>query len=344
MVDVSSLPLVANEKTWNSLSPDELEMYAQRIFDTYRASGFPYYRYTDDEKRQEFAKLLDYDYSKVIVGDTIRQTMHGLGLAWSYFPHSWDVPCGSYPTPMGVFNDDTLFKVAISQRLKYGSYMSDSGMRKALRTYNHVQSVSNFRPSAAAAIYQYAAKAMNKEWISTWDMSGGFGGRLLGAYASNVVKLYSATDPSYPVYNGLITMSEDIYRFTQSRMSSHVSIKGSETDDLPFGEVDLAFTSPPYFNTERYSNDEAQSYLKFPTYPDWLTGFLGRTMDNVNLHLKSDGMFIINVAKVKTAPTLIDDTLRLAQSKGFKLVTTLKLALSNRTQDFKYEPVFVFKR
>lgn len=338
---------VENEKVWNKLPPDELSVYAQRIFDHYRNVGFPYYRYTEDELRDEYKKLAAYDYSGIIVDGVIRQTMHGLGLAWSYFPHSWAVPCVNYPTPMEVYLDDTRFMTTIEKRLKYGSFISDAGIRKALRTYNHVQSVSNFRPSAAAAIYQYAAKRLGKDKISTWDMSGGFGGRLLGAFASNAVDFYAANDPSMKTWGGLCKMSHDIKHLLHSPVNTLIADKGSEVRQTQFSDkqqFDLAFTSPPYFNTERYSDDDAQSYIAYPTYPEWRDEFLAKTIDNVNLYLNATGLFIINVANVKTASTLEKDTLQIASDKGFKLVDTLKLALSNRSKDFKYEPVFVFEK
>ena len=34
--------------------------------------------------------------------------MHGLSLAWSYFPHSFSIPCNNLLTPMQIFNDDEI--------------------------------------------------------------------------------------------------------------------------------------------------------------------------------------------------------------------------------------------
>ena len=40
----------------------------------------------------------------------MRQTMHGLGTAGSYFPHMMSVRSGKFRTPMEVFEDDNLFR------------------------------------------------------------------------------------------------------------------------------------------------------------------------------------------------------------------------------------------
>ena len=101
--------------------------------------GFPYYEFSLDEKKKELEKIKKYDLSKIIQGDIIRQTMHGLGLAWSYFPHAWSVKTRNMKTPMEVFDDKDLLKKAIDRRLKRGGFpmlkpdgsMTDSQIRKA---------------------------------------------------------------------------------------------------------------------------------------------------------------------------------------------------------------------
>ena len=40
-------------------------------------------------------KLQKFDIDTILDGDKIVQTMHGLRLAWTYFPHFWEVKCGS---------------------------------------------------------------------------------------------------------------------------------------------------------------------------------------------------------------------------------------------------------
>ena len=79
-------------------------------------------------------KLKKYDRSSLITEDgVIRQTMHGLGLAWSYFPHAFHVKCGNMTTPYEAFIDDQIFLNVIYKRLKMGTYISDSGIRKMLK-------------------------------------------------------------------------------------------------------------------------------------------------------------------------------------------------------------------
>src|ERR1700722_20988960 len=106
--------------------------------------------------------------------------MHGLALAWHYQPFAWTVRCGNRKTPIEVFTDDESFLKAIERRTKLGNAFSDGGLRKILRSFASTQSVSNFRPTAAAAIYH---RLLPEKGGVVFDPCAGFGGRLCGALA-----------------------------------------------------------------------------------------------------------------------------------------------------------------
>ena len=52
------------------------------------------------------------------------------------------------------------------------------------------------------------------------------------------------------------------------------------------GKLDLAFTSPPYFNREQYSQDENQSFIAYGEYDDWRENFLRPTLTTIYNYLK----------------------------------------------------------
>lgn len=308
-----------------------------------RKRGFPHYNLSIGQMMKDFETFKKYDIKKIIDSDNkIKQTFHCMGLCWSYFPHHWEIPTRKMKTPMDVWNDDVLLMKALKSRIKWGGkvgvdgYMSDSDLRKAVRSYSGVQRVSNFRPSAAAAIYD---RYCEPESV-VWDMSAGFGGRLIGAVRSGKVKTYIGNDPSTPTFKGLSSMATD-FNFIEIILEK----TGSE-DFKPDQEVDLCFTSPPYFNTERYTDEPDQSYQKFPEVESWNEGFLRKTIKNCKDALKPNGKLILNVANVLTHKTLEDDTLRIAQEEGFSLKETLQLKLSTISYKggHKHEPVFVFEK
>ena len=315
-----------------------MNAYQAELFEYYRELGFPYFPTDTPYREKEFNKLKKFDYKTVIDGDVIRQTMHGLGLAWSFMPHSWSVQCGKMKNPYEVFYNDEHFKKVIAKRIKMGDNMSHNGIRKMLKMYAGTQSVSNFRPTAAASIYdKFANNGL------TWDMSSGYGGRLLGALVSGT--RYIGTDPATLSYNGLCEM-RDMF---SNKEDTKLYKVGSEDFTPEAKSLDLCFTSPPYFDWEKYSDEETQSYIRHPTKEKWLENFLGETFRKCHYGLKDNKYMIINVANTKNYKTLEEDVVHKATDNGFILENTMKLTLSNpvfknKKCAFKYEPVYVFKK
>jgi hypothetical protein len=256
-------------------------------------------------------------------------------------------------TPLELFKDDALFLKAIEKRTRFGHANSDSGMRKMLRSYSSTQSVSNFRPTAAAAIYH---RYLPESGGVVWDMSAGFGGRLLGALACDRVDRYVGTDPSTYAMDGLREMAAEVVsmaeRFGRRTLEVKLHKVGSE-DFLPErNSLQLCFSSPPFGpGHEVYSDEASQSFKKFPTQHDWLHGFVGTTLRNCAHGLKRNGILAINIASVAAFPNLAKVFVRFAEDHGWRLVETLQLQLSKMIglkhigkSAFKSEPVFVFKK
>jgi hypothetical protein len=261
-----------------SPSPFDCNQEFHRI----RENGFPVYALNRDEKRKELMKLLKYDHTCLIKDSAVGQTMHGLALAWHYQPHSWEVSCSSMRTPMEVFADSRLLRRAIAKRVKMDGLLTASGIRKALRSTNGAQGVSHFRPTAAAAIFN---RFLPQTGGVVWDMSAGFGGRLLGALACPQVKKYIGTDPASLTMDGLWEMATDVVPmarrlgYTTPEIELH-ELGSEEYTPVP-NSLSLCATSPPYYRAEAYSDEITQSYVKFPTGEEWLHGFLVRIMHEV---------------------------------------------------------------
>jgi len=306
----------------------------------------PVFRLSTVKKRYEdYRKLLNFDYRKTVSGDTIKQVMHGQTLCWSFHPHAWSVHCGDMLTPVQAFRDDTLLRRVIAKRIAYGDNMSDASMRKALKTHSGVQAVSNFRSLSAAAIYDLL---LPTEGGHVHDPSAGWGGRLLGALICDKVKSYTATDPSIATWYGNHQLATG---YNKRGIPVELVNCGSENFKPDRDSIDLCFTSPPYFNCEEYSDEPTQSFAKFPNRDEWLKEFMRRTLENCHFGLKPSGLLAINIANVKSYPTLEDDFLAMATANGWRLVRILRLALSKMmgtrgaSEDkFKYEPIFIFEK
>ena len=68
------------------------------------------------------------------------------------------------------------------------------------------------------------------------------------------------------------------------------------------GKVDMAITSPPYFDAENYNEDNPnQSANMYPTYDEWREGFYRPFFEGVHSLLRPEAKFILNVADVRSS-------------------------------------------
>ena len=322
------------------------------VYDIWKAKGFPYYPTDYNWRKGEFAKMMRFDRSTLLKPKqkVVGSSAHGLSLAWSYMPHHWGIPCGTMKTPLEIWNDEEHFKKGI-RKLLTGTFweqkeyhnITASDLRSVLRRYSGTQAVSNFRPTAAALMYdkflEKASPLFGTKAGTTWDMSCGYGGRLLGSIAADVN--YIGTDPCGETFEGLKQIKED---WGSLNRTIELHQMGSEEFRPDYCSVDLCFTSPPYFDWEKYSQEETQSYKKYPTSEEWLNGFLLDTIDNCHYALKPGGILAFNVANTRRIKNFEDETLRLAKMIHFKHIDTWKLQLSSQQGTPKYEPIFIFQK
>ena len=336
------------EKVINSIHTTDQDYGVDVIFDYYRRHGFPHYRIREDEKHQHLRKLQRFDIDTIFKDDKIVQTMHCLRLAWTYFPHFWTIQCGGAKyTPMDIYNDDDKFKSAIRKTWNWNlkhfkgeenqekKKFRENRLRQTLKIHTNSQAVSNFRPSAAKLIYEKFGGD------TIWDMSCGWGGRLIGFLASSRPK-YIGTEPSSRTFKGLERIKKDFNYLTKS---VELHKLGSEVFEPKRESLDLCFTSPPYFDTEKYSEEETQSYVKYPTKNKWVNGFLYKTIENCYNGLKGNKYMLINIANTPKYKFIEEETVRISKELGFKQEQTIELTLSSiMGAGYKYEPIFVFKK
>ena len=308
-------------------------------FNYWRKRGYPNYQKESYSPKKELSNLISFNEFTIIKKDVIKQTMHSLGFLWCYFPHWIDVEYGNQRTIRELWDDDDKLKELIKKTYDYelkhgGGTITTNRLRQNSKVYLSKQSVSNFRPTAAKYIYnKYANNGV------VWDMSSGWGGRLFGFLASNAKK-YIGTEPAKETFKGLLEIRKDF-----NTKDVELFNCGSEDYRPIENSLDLCFTSPPYFDTEKYSKDDTQSYLKFNTKDLWLEGFYKKTIENCHHGLKTGGAMVINIANTPKHKWLEDETINITKSIGFKLQETLRLELSSISgKGAKYEPIFIFKK
>lgn len=168
-----------------------------------------------------------------------------------------------------------------------------------------------------------------------YDFSCGWGVRLLCSLRNGLN--YYGTDPNYILDERLESLSK-LYKQT-CNINNEVKIykKGSEEyiDELN-NKIGLAFSSPPYYNLEDYKIGN-QSYHEGISYELWKTNYLIPTINNIYKYLISEGIFAININNFKKYNNydLIQDTINISESTGFKLINVIPLKNITRCHGHK---------
>ena len=154
------------------------------------------------------------------------------------------------------------------------------------------QYVNEFQPYLARDIYkkycQNGSKILNP--------CAGWGGRLIGLASCMFENVeYVETDPSVQTFNGLVKLKEFL-RLGDNYKQYNLPFEELEVEENYF---DFVFTSPPYFDTEHYSEDEEQSYIKNSNYEQWRDNFLYVMLDKIVYCMKKDAKCILNVGNKK---------------------------------------------
>lgn len=341
-VESDNLELEYHEITNDINSVKNVPHALEVIFQYHRRNGFPHYNVPYHKRVEQMKSLQNFDETTIFKDGNLDQTMHGLSLAWTYFPHWVEVECGGGKMkPIDYWNDDNKLREIIRKtwewQKKHGNgTFTLNRLRQNFKIYGGNQSVSNFRPSVAKWIYNhYAPNGV------IWDMSCGWGGRLVGFLASKSKK-YIGTEPSTKTFVGLTQLKTDL-NISDKEVELHCT--GSEVFRPAEDSLDLCFTSPPYFDTEKYSDEPTQSYIKYPTRDSWLNGFLRETMENCYYGLKRGKHMLINIADTPKHKDIEENTVRIATEIGFEHIDTHYLILSSVAgKGQKLEPIFVFKK
>ncbi len=124
------------------------------------------------------------------------------------------------------------------------------------------------------------------------DPCAGWGGRMLGV--SVVTNNYHCCEPNTPTYEGLLKLREFINAF-QPAFKASVNHTPFEDHRLKPGTFDFALTSPPYYDTERYSAEDTNSFNRYRSYPDWCAGFFAPLVHNTMRALKPGSSFVLSI-------------------------------------------------
>tara|TARA_R100000353_G_scaffold157845_1_gene116976 strand:+ start:35 stop:877 length:843 start_codon:yes stop_codon:yes gene_type:complete len=156
---------------------------------------------------------------------------------------------------------------------------------------------SQFKPSIAKAFYDYYGS------VNVLDFSAGWGDRLAGFYCGETTKSFVGIDPNstnHPNYRRQVEFYKKHQTFFEEEKD--VELICSPAEDVDYKKYqnyfDTIFTSPPYFDVEKYSDEDTQSYKRYTHIDSWNKNFLHQTIGKIIPTLKKDGILAVNIADV----------------------------------------------
>lgn len=277
--------------------------------------------------------------------------------ASDHFLHDQRMRCGGYDrlSPVDMWksiatDSGPLWRrvLGCATRFSKTDRLDESLLRAVTRLSGGCYNAAQFKPVAAKAIISHfqARRVL--------DPCAGWGDRLVAAIAAGVE--YVGTDPNannMMGYDGIIR-----------RYGGAVSVRYGCFEDLPApdGEFDLAFTSPPYYDTERYAAgtqcESLQSWKRYNTLDLWTRGFLAPMVHKCHKALSAGGILAVNI---KDSVRKGGETLRICDrledvclSHGFQSIGVIALAMKSAPGNVPkhrpaagkslYEPVFCFRK
>jgi len=169
------------------------------------------------------------------------------------------------------------------------------------------QYIADFPPYVARDLCQSHGLSRSSRVL---DPCAGWGGRMLGA--SVVVDTYDGCEPSTRTHAGLVKMANEFIALFNPNFQARIERRPYECStlekaDVPhglrppskYGGYDFALTSPPYYDTEQYSDEETNSSNKYRTLNAWVEGFFKPLVEQTMRRLKPTAAFVLNIGNRK---------------------------------------------
>jgi hypothetical protein len=328
------------------LSPRQKDCWLDAGLRYWRLRGFPYPRLSSREIALEFGHLQNVCSAKVIRRSYAVHSTVGLRLANSFHPQMWQIREHGR-SPVDRFREDDTLRAALSKAARFWPNRrcwNAQCVRSVFRLL-HRSRVANFRPTVARALIE----KYSHQGDSVLDFSAGYGGRLLGALTLG--RRYVGIDPSVGQIRGCRRMLRALRSLAVGEGELYLGCAEDILPLQPARSVDLILTSPPYYDTERYSNEPTQSYLRYTSYQEWRDQFLVTVLEQSHRTLRKKGHLVINVANAGRYP-VADDTAKLGSRIFGSAPNLIKMLMprlpafraSSQNEPFKWEPILVFQK
>ena len=156
------------------------------------------------------------------------------------------------------------------------------------------------------------------------DPCHGWGGRLVGFLLSNA-KSYCGVDVSPLQSNGVKDIRDTFKQYTEQEKEVELICDEYENTKIEPNKYDLALTSPPYFDVEKYEGGK-QSH-EANNYEDWKESFYAPLILKTYESLKPEGVFALQIGSQRYP--LLKDGKKIAKKCGFVVQEIRKTLMKN---------------
>lgn len=351
--DVMDVLKSHTKERYINANEQEKEKMVNDIFNIYRSKNiYPITYYNEKGIQKEIQKCIDKD---IIWEGNVLDFKYNQGSSFEkfLFPNLQKVNVKNTKnnSMWDRFYDDHKLKRAIDFCLRFDTCVTPSKILAGLRMIGGGVA-TNYKPMNAKALYE---RYCPKNGV-IYDFACGFGGRMLGALSSKNNYRYFGVEPCIETYTHLNELGLYIESVTGREKSFKVFCMGSEDFNEYENCADFAFSSPTYFNLEKYSDEPTQSYNKFNNLEDWFEGFVKPTIENIYKILKSNCYYAVNIADFNIGNKRIeyvDKWIEISKEVGFEFIEQIAMKLQTRRgnghkengQDkVKKEGIFIFKK
>lgn len=252
--------------------------------------SYPYVKITKEERDKAFEELQNIECQ-----DDLTLSNKGNKASNYYFqPYRVKTKVGKW-SHFSAWNDPEKRKKIIEiakqlHRKKSSGFTGEpSQFRDAMRM--HLKSVNQFKPYIAiCGVYE---KFKPKRVL---DISAGWGDRLIGAMAKNID--YIGIDQNKKLEKPYTQMISDFKNYTTSNVRM-IFKKSQDVDYSKLPPYDLIFTSPPYFDLEKYEGMET-----FKNKEDFIENYWKPTIIPAFKHLSSGGHMALNMPEEMYSPLI----------------------------------------
>lgn len=328
-IQIEKTPL--HPKFYRVGSKETKEYMERELFNRYIDKPFPYAFISEDRKKY----LVDSFSSRpmeVIEDGYLKHNTSGMVLCESFFPNIYEAKRKGHKSPIDLWGDHVYMKKLIKNRFKYADRISDATMRKGIKLTR--AAVNNFKPSVAR--YVYSKYCVNGRAL---DYSAGYGSRMLGAMSLGF---------EYVCYDTCLETCKNLNEFglflkNNTRGNYRVHCCGSETLIEYVDYFGVAFSCPPYFDYEIYSEDPGQSIKLYSEYNEWLVSYWKKTIQNCYKALIDGGFFAVCLSPQQCL-SMIQFTKEVCDDLNLILVDEIKVPFKQVFYEDKYEIIYVFSK